>query len=993
MTSTGTAQTSLPYKGLTSTEVEASRKKYGANVLTPPPREPWWLQFLGKFDDPVIRILMIAAVLAIIVGVFSGKYFEGIGIIAAILLATVIAFWNEFKAGKEFDILNRTSDQKPIKVYRDGRWTEVERKDLVVGDVMQLDQGYEVPADGVVLEAVSFQIDQAVLTGESMPVSKIACADSGFTWEPGNQQEVPGHVVCRGTRVSEGNGIVRIEKVGDGTLWGRLGKAISEDVSSETPLDEQLEKLSKWIGVIGFSIAGIIFVSLVGRDVVTGKVALAWREWFFVGVLLLSAMTALVRVWLPIFYDACELLGRDVSAPAWLEEEGLAAWGKTIGLGLLTFAALVGLGYAFKWVPAQPSHWMPLSFVMSLLGYFMIAVTIIVVAVPEGLAMSVTLSLAYSMRRMMKTGMLVRKMSACETIGATTVICSDKTGTLTKNQMQSHKVVAPCPNAHNCQDKGGFACIHSDYCRSLMREAVAANTTAHLERTKGAHSRPIGNPTEGALLLWLEGQGGDYLEIREAFKTEKQMPFDTKRKFMASVGVSQIDSKRRLHIKGAPEIVLQHCDSIFMENGVQPLAAPQREQILRSLVEYQKRGFRALGFAYRDIQDGQSAVHFKDGDCEHLVWLRFVAIEDPIREEVPAAVEVCHGAGIEVKMVTGDHPETAEEVARQLGLQSGVFAPGEHVTGRDFGAMSDESAEKAVRSIRILSRSLPEHKERLVRLLRKTGHVVAVTGDGVNDAAAMRHANVALSMGSGTDLAKECSQVVLLNDSFATIKSAVMWGRALYQNIQRFIVFQLTVNVAALGVAVLGPFIGVEIPLTVIQLLWVNLIMDTFAALALATEPPHDEVMARPPRNSEAFIVTKEMGKWICGFGGAFLALLIVALLYIRRGGGSAHELTLFFAVFVMLQFWNLFNARVFGLGQSALNGFWRNKSFMGIAAGIFIATIAMVQIGGEVFRTQRLPLVEWIYVVGGTSIVLWVGELARFMGRAPKGAQAISRS
>ena len=984
-----TNKAGLKYCGLTSLQVEVSRKEHGANVLTPPPREPWWIQFLGKFDDPVIRILMIAAVLAIIVGVFSGKYFEGIGIIAAILLATVIAFWNEFKAGKEFDVLNRTSDQKPIKVHRDGRWTEVERKDLVVGDVIQLEQGYEIPADGVVLETASFQIDQAVLTGESMPVSKIVPINSCVSWDPGIQQEVPSYVVCRGTRVSEGSGIVRIDKVGDGTLWGKLGKAISEDVSSETPLDAQLEKLSKWIGVVGFSIAALTFVALIGRDAITGKVILPSHQWFFAGVLLLSIMTALVRIWLPIFYDACELLGSELSPPNWLEAEGLGPWGKTIGLGVLIFVALVGLGIFLHLIPVQPSGWMPLSFVMALLGYFMIAVTIIVVAVPEGLAMSVTLSLAYSMRRMMKTGTLVRKMSACETIGATTVVCSDKTGTLTQNRMQSHKVVAPCLNSHSCNTEGGFSCIHNDYCKNLMKEAVAANTTAHLEKTTGAQSRPIGNPTEGALLLWLEGQGGDYIQIREAFNAEKQMPFDTKRKFMATVGLSRIDGIRRLHVKGAPEIVLKNCSSIFTDKGVQPLDNSQRELILSSLLQYQKRGFRALGFAYRDLQPLQAAGQFTDSDCENLVWLRFVAIEDPIREEVPAAVEVCRGAGIEVKMVTGDHPETAEEVARQLGLQKGVLSPGEHVTGHDFGKMSDEAAEKAVGAIKILSRALPEHKERLVRLLRKIGHVVAVTGDGVNDAPAMKHANVALSMGSGTDVAKECSQVVLLNDSFATIESAVMWGRALYQNIQRFIVFQLTVNVAALGVAFLGPFIGVEIPLTVIQLLWVNLIMDTFAALALATEPPHKEVMTRPPRDSEAFIVTREMGKWIFGFGGAFLVLLIAALLYIKKGGVSEHELSLFFSVFVMLQFWNLFNARVFGLEQSALNGFWQNKAFIGIAAGIFVSTIAMVQVGGEVFRTQPLPVMEWVYVIAGTSIVLWVGELARFIGRTPKAVHA----
>lgn len=971
----------LLYKGLTTAQVEEQRRKFGANVLTPPKRVPLWTQFLEKFDDPVIRILIIAAVLAIAVGIFSGKYFEGVGIIAAILLATTIAFYNEFKAGKEFDVLNSSSDQKPIKVFRNGHWTEVERKDIVVGDIIQLEQGYEVPADGFVIESVAFQINQAVLTGESEPVLKTLLVDESAVWDPKNQQEIPTYVVCRGTWVSEGNATIRIEKVGDGTLWGKIAETISADVPVDTPLDLQLQKLSKWIGVIGFSVAALTFTALVWRDVMSGKVALLWQQWVFVGILIVSVMAALVRVWLPVFYDLFELIGRDTSAPNWLEEEGFAAWGKTIGIGAVFFLLATGIAFVFHWIPSHPAEWLPLSFGMAMLEFFMIAVTIIVVAVPEGLAMSVTLSLAYSMRKMMKTGTLVRKMSACETIGATTVICSDKTGTLTKNQMRTRELVAPCVNSASCGCKDGFDCSHFKVCRGLMLEAIAANTTAHLEKEDGKAIRPIGNPTEGALLLWLDAQGLDYLQLRDAFRVQERMPFDSKRKFMATVGVSQGDGKRRFHVKGAPEIVLEHCVSAITENGVQKLDATQKSQILKSLKDYQKRGFRTLGFAFKEI-DNASGMEQIQKEADSLIWLRFVAIEDPIRDEVPKAVEVCYGAGIEVKMVTGDHPETAEEVARQLGLLKGPSEEGEHITGKEFGAMTDAKAEKAVGKIRILSRALPEHKERLVKLLRKNGHVVAVTGDGINDTPAMKHSNVALAMGSGTDVARECSQVVLLNDSFATIKSAVMWGRTLYQNIQRFIVFQLTVNVAALGVAFLGPFIGVDIPLTVIQLLWVNLIMDTFAALALATEPPHENVMNLSPRNPDAFIVTKGMSKWILGFGVAFLIFMIAALLYIKDGGVDRHELSLFFAVFVMLQFWNLFNARCFGLNQSALNGFWRNKLFMVIAAVMFIGTVAMVQMGGEVFRTQPLTLNEWVYITAGTSIVLWVGEVVRLITR-----------
>ncbi len=969
------------FKGLNDQEIQDSRTKYGSNVLTPPEREPWWRQFLGKFDDPVIRILMIAAVLAIAVGIFSGKYYEGVGIIAAIFLATTIAFWNEFKAGKEFDVLNRTNDQKPIKAFRNGHWTEVERKDIVVGDIVQLEQGYEVPADGAVLEAMALHVSEAVLTGENVPVTKTVCSDN-TCWDPKDQKEIPSDVVCRGTWITEGSAIVRIQKVGDETLWGTIAKSISEDVHIETPLDQQLDKLSKWIGVVGFSIAALIFFALVGRDVITGRIILLTQQWVFAVILTLSVTVALVRIWLPVVYDFFELTGKEISAPDWLEDGSAASWGKTIGAGLAIFIASIVLSYSLHWIPSAPSEWLPLNFGLAILGYFMIAVTIIVVAVPEGLAMSVTLSLAYSMRRMMKTGTLIRKMSACETIGATTVICSDKTGTLTKNQMQTHDVVAACGAACKCGDNGKDECQHATRCSALMFEAISVNTMAQLEKEPGAPPKPLGNPTEGALLLWLDAQGGDYLELRDKFTKEGVLPFDSNRKYMATIGISPDDCIRRLHVKGAPEIVLGCCSKVMTEAGFVELDPDLKSNIITSIESYQKRGFRVLGFAFKDV-DTPCTPDELEKSATDLTWLSFVAIEDPVRDEVPKAVQVCHGAGIEVKMVTGDHPETAEEVARQLGLLNGPAQQGEHVTGKEFGKLNDEQAEKVVKSIRILSRALPEHKERMVKLLRKANHVVAVTGDGVNDAPAMKHANVALAMGSGTDVAKECSQVILLNDSFATIKSAVMWGRTLYQNIQRFIVFQLTVNVAALGVALLGPFIGVDIPLTVIQLLWINLIMDTFAALALATEPPNENVMNLPPRDPDAFIVTKKMFKWIFGFGIAFLLILIAALLYIKDEGVNAHELSLFFAMFVMLQFWNLFNARCFGLNESALNGFWKNAGFIVITSVIFMGTVLMIQFGGEVFRVEPLSLREWIYTIAGTSMVLWIGEIVRIVGRS----------
>jgi len=997
MASTGSARTSVPYKGLTSAEVVASRAKHGANVLTPPKRDPWWKLWFEKFDDPVIRILMIAAVLAIGVGVFEHKYYEGVGIIAAILLATFIAFVNEFKAGKAFDILNRTTDEKKILTLRDGTWVGVPRKDIVVGDVIELLQGYEVPADGNVLESVSLQINQASLTGETYPRSKYAEGDPRAVAKPGEEEQYPSFKVYRGTTVTGGHGIIRIQAVGDGTEFGRIVRETTEEEEGEgqkkTPLNQQLERLSKWIGVFGFGFAAITFLALVVRGWGNGDIALTGRQWVFAGILLASSLVALVKVWAPIVYDAFGLVGREAEPPAWLGAEGGKRWMATVGAGLLLFCVATAIAYAVKVIPAAPADWLPLAAGDQFLKYFMIAVTIIVVAVPEGLAMSVTLSLAYSMSKMTKANTLVRKMDACETIGAATVICSDKTGTLTTNQMVTRAIVSPCPAGETCEAKGSFACGPSPRCRQLLSEGIAANTTAHLSRQAGREPRPIGDPTEGAILVWLDGQGIEYETARASFRREDQLSFDTGRKFMATLGTSSLDGVRRLHVKGAPEIVIERCNKVFLQNRIQPLSDSLRKEIVEQLRQCQQIGLRALGFAFRDDLEGLSGGGTLEEGAHDLVWIRFVAIEDPIRQDVPAAVQACHLAGIDVKIVTGDHPETAKEIGRQIGvIDSASMATG-HLSGMDFERLSEEDAEKRVDEIKVLSRSRPANKKQFVEMLRKKGHVVAVTGDGVNDCPALSHADVGLAMGSGTDAAKEVSQIVLLNDSFATIRLAVMWGRSLYQNIQRFILFQLTVNVAALTVALLGPFLGIKFPLTVVQMLWVNLIMDTFAALALAAEPPHEDVMKAPPRRPADFIVTKAMAKNIFLTGMAFVVVLLGYLVYIKRKGTvlsddvPSRELTIFFVLFVMLQFWNLFNARMLGLAGSALSGFWRNRGFLLIVSAIFICTVAMVQIGGNVFRTVPLSLRDWVVLVAGTSTVLWIGEIGRLLTRAKRAA------
>lgn len=960
------------FRGLTSAEVEASRQRYGANVLTPPERDPWWKLWLAKFDDPVIRILMIAAVVALGVGIIDGAYVEGLGIIIAILLATTLAFWNEYKANKAFDILNQVSDEVAIQVIRAGNYTTVPRKDLVVGDIVRIEMGGEVPADGDVLETVSLQVDQARLTGEALPVTKVA--KGAVDQQAAQDTAYSADTVRRGTIVTNGHGITEVTAVGDATEIGRAAREATEETGVQTPLNRQLERLSKAIGVAAFLIAGCIYVALGARGVLVSELTLTAQQWCFAGLLMVSVLLALSRVWLPIVYDAFKLLGREVEPPSWLEQENLSGWLKTAGLGVGVFAAGLGTAYGLEFIPSSPGNWLPSSVGEEFLKYFMIAVTIIVVAVPEGLAMSVTLSLAYSMKKMTATNNLVRRMHACETLGAATVICSDKTGTLTLNEMRVEEVNFPALQSLR-HELPSFA-------ERLIVEAMAANTTAQLDRTPGAPPRPLGNPTEGALLLWLEEHGIDYHHHRTQFLLTSQWPFSTEKKFMGTLGSSPVTGGTVLHVKGAPEIVLDQCSHVLTDQGAKPLDGYKAtiEQALRS---HQARAMRTLAFAYRE-----APKHHEGVDLEQIAvdttWLGFAAITDPVRPDVPAAIQACRDAGIVVKIVTGDNPETAQEIARQIGLWDEQDTRDQHLAGREFALWSHDEAKSAAATLKILSRARPAEKRRLVQLLQEQGHVVAVTGDGVNDGPALNYANVGLAMGkTGTAVAKEASDIILLDDSFRSIVNGVMWGRSLYQNIQRFILFQLTINVAACGIALLGPFIGIKFPLTVIQMLWVNLIMDTLAALALATEPPDESVMQRPPRDSQAFIVSGPMARHIFTVAPIFLGVLVGLLLFMQRDGVvTDYELSIFFTVFVLLQFWNLFNARCLGLQQSAFANIGKNKWFLTIATAIFLGQILMVQFGGTMFRTVPLSWRDWVLIIAGTSVVLWIGELWRLVMR-----------
>lgn len=877
--------------GLTDAEVLRSRAEHGVNLLTPPKRPSLLKLYLEKFQDPVVKVLLVAALFSLAISFVENEYAETIGIIAAILLATGIGFFFEYDANKKFDLLNAVNEETHVKVIRNGHVQEVPRKDVVVGDVVILETGEEIPADGDLLEAVSLQVNESNLTGEPM-VSKTTL-EADFDKEA----TYASNRVLRGTTVVDGHGMMCVDAVGDATEIGKVARQSTEQSTEPTPLNIQLTKLANLIGKIGFTVAGLAFAIFFIKDVI-------------------------------LFYD---------------------------------FSSFQTLS---DWLPA----------LQATLKYFMMAVTLIVVAVPEGLPMSVTLSLALNMRRMLSTNNLVRKMHACETMGAITVICTDKTGTLTQNQMQVYE-----PGFYGLKNKGDLA---DDELSCLVKEGISANSTAFLEETvPGEKVKGVGNPTEVALLIWLNKQGQDYLKMRERAQVIDQLTFSTERKFMATLVQSPLIGKRVLYVKGAPEIVLGKCKEVVLDGKCVPVGE-YRPAVEAQLLKYQNMAMRTLGFAYKIVDESETrdcAALVSDND---LSFIGVVAISDPIRPDVPAAVQKCQSAGISVKIVTGDTPGTATEIARQIGLWKLEDTERNRITGADFAALSDEEALERVLDLKIMSRARPTDKQRLVQLLQQKGAVVAVTGDGTNDAPALNHAQVGLSMGTGTSVAKEASDITLLDDSFNSIGTAVMWGRSLYKNIQRFIVFQLTINFVALFIVLIGSLIGTELPLTVTQMLWVNLIMDTFAALALASIPPSESVMKEKPRKRTDFIITKTMREMIFGVGLLFAAVLLGLLLYFEQGGMSVRELTIFFTFFVMLQFWNLFNARVFGTTDSAFKGISKSYGMEFIVLAILVGQFIIVQFGGAVFRTEPLDWMTWLLIIASSSLVLWVGEIARWIQR-----------
>lgn len=881
------------YTGLTDAQVLESRKKNGANVLTPPEKEPLWKQFLEKFGDPLIIILMIAGALSIGISCYeffglgqdAAVFFEPVGIFVAILLATGLAFYFELQADKEFTILNQVNDDEPVEVIRNGNTTQVPRKDIVVGDIVVINTGEEVPADCELLEATSLHMDESSLTGEPMCFKSIDEKDFD------KAATYPTNHVMKGTKVMEGHGICRVLAVGDKTEQGKVFEAVQIDDSVKTPLNEQLDGLSDWITKVSYRFAALIVIGRIIMYFVTN--------------------------------------------------------------GTDCFGSMEQVA----------------PFIAYVLQTLMIAVTLVVVAVPEGLPMAVTLSLAYSMRRMLKTNNLVRKMHACETMGATTVICTDKTGTLTQNLMSVDEMK-----------------VYGDTAKDVLNEGLAVNSTASIDFSDKNKPQILGNPTEGALLLWLNKKGVDYRSVRESVKTVAEVPFSTERKYMATIVESvALKGKKVFYVKGAPEIVFGLCKKTSVS----------KEDVDKQLTEYQSRAMRTLGFAYQVLNDGDKAIEDNEIVADKLCFIGVAAIADPVRLDVPSAVKECVDAGIRVKIVTGDTPGTAKEIARQISLWNDAKDTERNIiTGPEFAALSDEELLERILDLKIISRARPMDKKRLVETLQKKNQVVAVTGDGTNDAPALRAAHVGLSMGDGTSVAKEASDITIIDNSFSSIGKAVMWGRSLYQNIQRFLLFQLTVNVTACFLVLCGAFMGTESPLTVTQMLWINLIMDTFAAMALASLPPSESVMKDRPRDRNAFILNKPMLREIIGVGGFFF-LMLLGMLYIfqhaevnqltdllhlqlgAKGHVSTYELTLLFTTFVMTHFFYLFNARAFETGRSALH-FKGCNGLLTIVAIILVGQIAMVELPGlqQFFNVEGLKLTDWIIIIIGSSFVLWVREI-----------------
>lgn len=999
----------MHYRGLSAAEVVEQRKKFGPNVLTPPEKDPLWKQWLEKFEDPTIIILLVCAGIAFAVGLLEQNIpWDAVAILVAVGLATAGGTWSEYKADKAFELLKQDSDKIQVKVTREGQFHTISTTDLVVGDIIHLESGDKIPADAKVLHSVDLMVDEALMTGESDAVHRR-----------------PDDKLIGGTHIMTGNGIAEVIAVGDKTEMGNLasalgkgficpntehrkvyreegkcevpgcGQELEEKEEGETPLQKRLGGLAAQISTWGTIAAVLIFIALVGSQIVAllRDAGTGW-DWASIGPQLMST-----QIWPLWVFAIIGALGLKV-----LSLESKKFW---MTIWAITVAAV---GFIAWRAGAQES-------VKSILKFFMVAVTIIVVAVPEGLPMAIFIALGLGMRKIRADNNLVRKMMAAETIGSATVICTDKTGTLTKNQMAVEEIyfrgkTHKGPDILKLKGTPGF---------DLLTLGCAVNSTANVEHLSG-QVKFIGNPTEGALLVWMGKMGLDYQELRDSMPVHSRVCFTADRKMMTSItgndacancsscplediGVEmssafvQKDGCRTIFTKGAPERVLPLCKSVYMDEKTMRPIDESRAAIEQVVKEMAQKSIRPLAICTKvhrrgEAPKGDNAARDAEKD---LVLLAIVGMTDPVREDVPAAIQNCGKAGIEVKMITGDHPLTAHAIADKIGM----LKPGDiELTGDEFAQKTDAEIKGFASRLRVISRAKPvESKARLVGILQEIGEVVAVTGDGTNDAPALEKADVGISMGiKGTDVAKEASDIILTDDNFGSIVRAVHWGRTLYENLQKFLQFQLSINLSALGIALVSPIVGTLFPnsgfqiqpLTVLQYLWINLIMDTLAAIAFGLEPPRPEAMSQPPKNTKEPFLTKVMLSNIIVLGIYFIGLILFVqatdILGLSQYKGEANydlmRKSLVFNCYIWFAIFHMFNARSIMAGKSAFANITRSRSFFLIMGFVIVMQLALVEFGGKALETAPLPFWVWVKVVALGASTVVVGEILRHVQR-----------
>ncbi|XP_057718919.1 calcium-transporting ATPase 4, plasma membrane-type-like [Arachis stenosperma] len=860
-------------EGISEESIDPRQKVYGVNRYTEKPSRSFLMFVWDALQDLTLIILIICAVVSIGVGIategFPKGTYDGVGIILSIFLVVIVTAVSDYQQSLQFRDLDKEKKKIFVHVTRGGKRQKISIYDIVVGDIVHLSTGDQVPADGLYISGYFLLIDESSLSGESEPVNV--------------NEEKP--FLLSGTKVQDGQGKMLVTTVGMKTEWGKLMETLNEGGEDETPLQVKLNGVATIIGKIGLSFACLTFVVLTIR------------------------------------FLAEKAINGDISS--WSSNDAL-----------------------------------------KLLDFFAIAVTIIVVAVPEGLPLAVTLSLAFAMKKLMNDKALVRHLSACETMGSSSCICTDKTGTLTTNHMVVNKIWI-CEKATHIKGKESADELKTtipEGVQSILSQAICQNTSAEVVKDKDGNNTILGTPTESALMEFGLLLGADFDEQRRVYKILKIEPFNSVRKKM-SVLVALPDGGVRAFCKGASEIILKMCNKIIDHNGeVVDLPEDQADNVTAVINGFASEALRTLCLAVKDINETEGDINIPDSG---YTLIAIVGIKDPVRPGVREAVQTCLAAGVTVRMVTGDNIHTARAIAQECGI---LTEGGVAIEGQEFRNLSPEQMKDIIPRIQVMARSLPLDKHKLVTNLRSMfGEVVAVTGDGTNDAPALHESDIGLAMGiAGTEVAKENADVIIMDDNFTTIVNVAKWGRAVYINIQKFVQFQLTVNIVALVINFVSACITGSAPLTAVQLLWVNLIMDTLGALALATEPPNEGLMKRPPVTRGASFITKTM--WRNIIGQSIYQLIVLGILtfdglkLLNISGPDATKVlnTLIFNSFVFCQVFNEINSRDMEK-INVFRGMFRSWIFLGIIFATAVFQVIIVEFLGTFASTVPLNWQMWL--------------------------------